>query len=108
MFGSFTAIYYNGDKFTKAHNWRIFMTKPKPEGEKVYRGKQSYLTEEQIKMLKGNPNIVKVTDRQIHYTQTLPFILDLFISSNHNHYFRSGIISRKKQRIISSNFKKIQ
>ena len=46
------------------------MTKPKPEGEKVYRGKQSYLTEEQIKMLKGNPNIVKVTDRQIHYTQT--------------------------------------
>lgn len=47
------------------------MTKPKPKNElKAYRGKQSYLTEEQIRMLKNNPNIVKVTDRQVHYTQT--------------------------------------
>ena len=38
------------------------MTKPKPEGEKANRGKQSYLTEEQIKMLKGNPNIVSIFD----------------------------------------------
>ncbi|MBQ9029797.1 hypothetical protein IJ114_03480 [Candidatus Saccharibacteria bacterium] len=43
------------------------MTKPKP---KVYRGIQSYLTEEQIKILSKNPNIVKVTPRQVHYTQT--------------------------------------
>ena len=43
------------------------MTKPKP---KVYRGIQSRLTEEQISMLAKNPNIVKVTDRQVHYTQT--------------------------------------
>lgn len=43
------------------------MTKPKP---KAYRGKQSYLTEEQISILSKNPNIVKVTPRQVHYTQT--------------------------------------
>ena len=43
------------------------MTKPKP---KAYRGVQSYLTEEQIRMLEKNPNIVKVTPRQVHYTQT--------------------------------------
>ena len=47
------------------------MTKPKPKSEhKAYRGKQSYLTEEQIAMLKKNPNIAKVTPRQVHYTQT--------------------------------------
>ena len=47
------------------------MTNPKPKSKlKAYRGKQSYLTEEQIRMLKNNPNIVKVTDRQVHYTQT--------------------------------------
>lgn len=47
------------------------MTKPKPKNElKAYRGKQSYLTEEQIKTLSKNPNIVKVTPRQVHYTQT--------------------------------------
>lgn len=47
------------------------MTKPKAKSEqKAYRGKQSYLTEEQIRMLKNNPNIVKVTNRQVHYTQT--------------------------------------
>lgn len=47
------------------------MTKPKPKNElKAYRGKQSYLTEEQIKMLKGNPNIAKINPRQINYTQT--------------------------------------
>ena len=43
------------------------MTKPKP---KAYRGVQSYLTEEQIRMLSKNPNIVEVTPRQVHYTQT--------------------------------------
>ena len=47
------------------------MTKPKPKSElKANRGKQSYLTEEQVKMLEGNPNIVKVSPRQVHYTQT--------------------------------------
>ena len=47
------------------------MTKPKPKSKlKAYRGKQSYLTPEQIRMLKNNPNIVKVTPRQVHYTQT--------------------------------------
>ena len=47
------------------------MTKPKSKNElKAYRGKQSYLTEEQIRMLKNNPNIAKVTDRQVHYTRT--------------------------------------
>ena len=45
------------------------MTKPKSK-LKAYRGKQSYLTEEQISMLSKNPNIVKVTPRQVHYTQT--------------------------------------
>lgn len=43
------------------------MTKPKP---KAYRGVQSYLTEEQIRILSKNPNIVEVTARQVHYTQT--------------------------------------
>ena len=43
------------------------MTKPK---EKAYRGRQSYLTAEQISMLKNNPNVVKVTPRQVFYTQT--------------------------------------
>lgn len=43
------------------------MTKPKP---KAYRGAQSYLTEEQIRILSKNPNIVEVTPRQVHYTQT--------------------------------------
>ena len=43
------------------------MTKSRP---KAYRGVQSYLTEEQISILSKNPNIVKVTDRQVHYTQT--------------------------------------
>ena len=43
------------------------MTKPKP---KAYRGVQSYLTEEQIRMLSKNPNIIEVTPRQVHYTQT--------------------------------------
>ena len=43
------------------------MTKPKP---KAYRVVQSYLTEEQIRMLSKNPNIVEVTPRQVHYTQT--------------------------------------
>ena len=43
------------------------MTKPKP---KAYRGVQSYLTEEQISVLSKNPNIIKVTPRQVHYTQT--------------------------------------
>ena len=53
------------------NHWSKVMTKPKPKNElKAYRGKQSYLTEEQIRMLKNNPNIVKVTDRQVHYTQT--------------------------------------
>jgi len=47
------------------------MTKPKSKDQlKAYRGKQSYLTEEQINILKKNPNIVKVTPRQVHYTQT--------------------------------------
>ena len=54
------------------NHWSKVMTKPKPKNElKAYRGKQSYLTEEQIRMLKNNPNIVKVTDRQVHYTQTI-------------------------------------
>ena len=43
------------------------MTKPKP---KAHRGIQSYLTEDQISILSKNPNIVKVTPRQVHYTQT--------------------------------------
>lgn len=43
------------------------MTKPKP---KAYRGVQSYLTKEQISILEKNPNIVRVTPRQVHYTQT--------------------------------------
>ena len=43
------------------------MTKKKP---KAYRGVQSYLTEEQISVLSKNPNIIKVTSRQVHYTQT--------------------------------------
>lgn len=43
------------------------MAKPKP---KAYRGAQSYLTEEQISMLSKNPNVVEVTPRQVHYTQT--------------------------------------
>ncbi len=43
------------------------MTKPKP---KAYRGVQSYLTEDQIRMLSKNPNVVEVTPRQVHYTQT--------------------------------------
>ena len=43
------------------------MTKPKP---KAYRGVQSYLTEEQIAILEKNPNIVRVTPRQVHYTQS--------------------------------------
>ena len=43
------------------------MTKPKP---KAYRGVQSHLTEDQISILSGNPNIVRVTPRQVHYTQT--------------------------------------
>lgn len=52
-------------------NRNKFMTKPKPKSElKAYRGKQSYLTEEQISMLSKNPNIVEVTPRQVHYTQT--------------------------------------
>lgn len=47
------------------------MTKPKPKDQlKAYRGKQSYLTEEQIRILSKNPNIVEVTPRQVHYTQT--------------------------------------
>ena len=47
------------------------MTKPKPKNElKAYRGKHSYLTEEQIRILSKNPNIVEVTPRQVHYTQT--------------------------------------
>ena len=47
------------------------MTKPKPSSEqKAYRGKQSYLTEEQIAVLEKNPNVVRVTPRQVHYTQT--------------------------------------
>ena len=47
------------------------MTKPKPKSElKAYRGKQSFLTEEQIAILSKNPNIIKVTPRQVHYTQT--------------------------------------
>lgn len=47
------------------------MTKPKPKAEhKAYRGTQSYLTDEQIAILEKNPNIVRVTPRQIHYTQT--------------------------------------
>ena len=37
---------------------------------KAYRGVQSYLTEEQISVLSKNPNIIKVTSRQVHYTQT--------------------------------------
>ena len=55
------------------------MTKPKP---KAYRGVQSYLTEEQIRMLSKNPNIVEVTPRQVHYTSpqnTYPFALAIFI-----------------------------
>jgi ribonuclease D len=37
------------------------MTKPKPKNQlKAYRGKQSYLTEEQISVLSKNPNIIKV------------------------------------------------
>ena len=52
-------------------NRNKFMTKPKPKSElKAYRGKQSYLTEEQISMLSKTPNIVEVTPRQVHYTQT--------------------------------------
>lgn len=48
------------------------MTKPKPNNQlKAYRGKQSYLTDEQISILSKNPNIIKVTPRQVHYTQTL-------------------------------------
>ena len=47
--------------------WELIMTKPKP---KAYRGVQSYLTEEQIRILSKNPNIVEVTARQVHYTQT--------------------------------------
>lgn len=43
------------------------MTEKKP---KAYRGVQSYLTEEQISVLSKNPNIIKVTPRQVHYTQT--------------------------------------
>ena len=43
------------------------MTKKKP---KAYRGVQSYLTKEQISVLSKNPNIIKVTSRQVHYTQT--------------------------------------
>lgn len=47
------------------------MTKPKPKEKlKAYRGKQSYLTDEQISILEKNPNIVKVTPRQVHYTQS--------------------------------------
>lgn len=47
------------------------MTKPKPKDQlKAYRGKQSYLTDEQISILSKNPNIIKVTPRQVHYTQT--------------------------------------
>ena len=47
------------------------MTKPKPKDQlKAYRGKQSNLTEEQIIILSKNPNIIKVTPRQVHYTQT--------------------------------------
>lgn len=40
---------------------------PKP---KAYRGTQSYLTPAQIAVLKKNPNVAKVTPRQVHYTQT--------------------------------------
>ena len=43
------------------------MMKKKP---KAYRGVQSYFTEEQISVLSKNPNIIKVTSRQVHYTQT--------------------------------------
>ena len=68
MLGVIIAIYYNDDNYIIRDN---AMTKPKPKNElKAYRGKQSYLTEEQIRMLKSNPNIVKATDRQVHYTQT--------------------------------------
>lgn len=40
------------------------------ERPKAYRGKQSYLTDEQISALEKNPNVVRVTPRQVHYTQT--------------------------------------
>ena len=47
------------------------MIKPKPKDKpKAYRGVQSYLTEDQIAILEKNPNIVRVTPRQVHYTQT--------------------------------------
>ena len=47
------------------------MTKPKPKEELIaYRGKQSYLTDEQIKMLEKNPNVAKVYPRQVNYTQS--------------------------------------
>jgi len=47
------------------------MTKSKSKSQlKAYRGVQSYLTEEQISVLSKNPNIIKVTPRQVHYTQT--------------------------------------
>ena len=47
------------------------MTKPKSKDKpKAYRGKQSYLTDEQIAILEKNPNIIRVTPRQVHYTQS--------------------------------------
>lgn len=68
MFGKFTVILYNGGKFSLGEK---IMTKPKPASQhKAYRGKQSYLTEEQISILSKNPNIIKVTSRHVHYTQT--------------------------------------
>ena len=48
-------------------NWSKHTIKLKP---KVYRGVQSYLIEDQISILSRNPDIVKVTPRQVHYTQT--------------------------------------
>lgn len=47
------------------------MTKPKSKDKlKAYRSVQIYLTGEQIAILEKNPNIVRVTPRQVHYTQS--------------------------------------
>ena len=45
------------------------MTKSKDK-PKAYRGTQHPLTPKQIEMLKGNPNIAKISPIQISYTQT--------------------------------------
>jgi len=69
MLGIFIATGYNGGKLPISTNGSHIMTKPKKQ-LKAYRGTQSYLTAEQISMLDKNPNIIKVTPRQVHYTQT--------------------------------------